>query len=161
MTRPLTLGLSVITIACGGGSRPDTPAAGGDASVKGLIGASVQVTFAAAVGALTEIPLEPKLVQEATGQIETEYFDLTPHRWEAERYPPVERAVRLLITVAPDTLGRGSRVSIRTVYQPSMGTYVRGRATERLVPRDHPGAAFAQEVLDRIEQRAIGRGRSD
>jgi len=155
----MAVGLALTTLACAGGTRTGSAATSGDASVKGLVGASVQVTFAAAVGALTEIPLEPKVVEEETGRVETEYFDLTPHRWEAERYPPVERAVRLVITVAPDTLGRGARVAIRTLYQPAMGEYVRGRATERLVPRDHPGVSFAQEVLDRIERRAMGRGR--
>ena len=151
--------VSLATLTCAGGPRSGSAAASGDASVKGLIGASVQVTFAATVGALSEIPLEPKVVEEATGRVETEYFDLTPHRWEAERYPAVERAVRLVITVAPDTLGRGARVAIRTLYQPTLGAYVRGRATERLVPRDHPGVDFAQEVLDRIERRATGRTR--
>lgn len=159
MKRTLAVGLTLMTLACAGGTRTGSAATSGDASVKGLVGASVQVTFAAAVGALTEIPIEPKVVEEATGRVETEYFDLTPHRWEAERYPPVERVVRLVITVAPDTLGRGARVAIRTLYQPAMGEYVRGRATERLVPRDHPGVTFAQEVLDRIERRAMGRSR--
>lgn len=159
MRRTIAVVLALTTLACTGGARAGSAAASGDASVKGLIGASVQVTFSAAVGALTEIPLEPKVVEEATGLVETEYFDLTPHRWEAERYPAAERVVRLVITVAPDTLGRGARVAIRTLYQPAMGGYVRGRATERLVPRDHPGVTFAQEVLDRIERRAMGRGR--
>ena len=159
MRRTLAVVIALMPLACAGGTRTGNAATSGDASVKGLIGASVQVTFTAAVGALSEIPLEPKVVQEATGLVETEYFDLTPHRWEAERYPPVERVVRLVITVAPDTLGRGARVAIRTLYQPALGEYVRGRATERLVPRDHPGVVFAQEVLDRIERRAMGRGR--
>jgi hypothetical protein len=145
-------------LACAGGPAPGSPT-GGDASVKGLVGASVQVTFAATLRALSEVPLEPRLVQEAAGQVETAYFDLTPHRWEAERYPPIERMVRLLITVAPDTLGRGARVLIRTVYQPALGGYVRGRATERLVPRDHPGVEFAQEILDRIDRTAAVLGR--
>ncbi len=159
MRHAIAVVLALVPLACAGGTRTGSAATSGDASVKGLIGASVQVTFAAAVGALTEIPLEPKVVDEATGLVETEYFDLTPHRWEAERYPPVERVVRLVITVAPDTLGRGARVAVRTLYQPALGDYVRGRATERLVPRDHPGVTFAQEVLDRIERRAMGRGR--
>ena len=159
MKRAIAVVLALAPLACAGGTRSGSAATSGDASVKGLVGASVQVTFAAAVGALTEIPLEPKLVEEATGVVETEYFDLTPHRWEAERYPPVERVVRLVITVAPDTLGRGARVAVRALYQPAMGEYVRGRATERLVPRDHPGVTFAQEVLDRIERRAMGRAR--
>lgn len=159
MRRAIAVALALPALACAGGTRTGSAAASGDASVKGLVGASVQVTFAAAVGALTEIPLDPKVVDEATGRVETEYFDLTPHRWEAERYPPVERVVRLVISVAPDTLGRGARVAIRALYQPAMGEYVRGRATERLVPRDHPGVTFAQEVLDRIERRAMGRGR--
>ncbi|HXV90769.1 MAG TPA: hypothetical protein VD707_05325 [Gemmatimonadales bacterium] len=159
MRHAIAVVLALVPLACAGGTRTGSAATSGDASVKGLIGASVRVTFAAAVGALTEIPLEPKVVDEATGLVETEYFDLTPHRWEAERYPPVERVVRLVITVAPDTLGRGARVAVRTLYQPALGDYVRGRATERLVPRDHPGVTFAQEVLDRIERRAMGRGR--
>jgi len=159
MNRTLVIVFALIALGCAGGSSAGGPTASGDASVKGLIGASVQITFAAAVGALTEVPLEPRVVDEATGRVETEYFDLTPHRWEAERYPPVERVVRLVVTVAPDTLGRGARVAIRTLYQPGMGAYVRGRATERLVPRDHPGVTFAQEVLDRIERRAMGRAR--
>jgi hypothetical protein len=159
MRRAIGAAAAALALACAGGSHGGTAAASGDASVKGLVGASVQVTFAATLGALSEIPLEPKIVDEATGRVETEYFDLTPHRWEAERYPPVERVVRLVITVAPDTLGRGSRLAVRTLYQPSMGSYVRGRATERLVPRDHPGVTFAQEVLDRIERRAMGRAR--
>ncbi len=147
---------ALVAVACAGGQRPPTPASGPDASVKGLIGASVQVTFAAALSTLSEIPLEPGVIREATGQIETEYFDLTPHEWQAERYPPIERVVRLVITVAPDTLGRGSRVTIKALYQPALGSYVRGRATERLVPQDHPGVTFAQEVLDRMERRAVG-----
>ena len=153
--RALTGILSLL--ACAGGQRTGSPVSSADASVKGLIGASVQVTFGAALGTLSEIPIEPTIIREATGQIETAYFELTPHQWEAERYPPIERVVRLVITVAPDTLGRGSRVTIKTLYQPSLGPYVRGRATERLVPQDHPGVTFAEEVLNRIELRAVGR----
>lgn len=160
MSRRPALALVLLPLlACAGGPAAEGATASGDASVKGLVGASVQVTFAATLRALSQIPLEPRLVQEATGLVETAYFDLTPHRWEAERYPPIERMVRLLITVAPDTLGRGARVLIRTVYQPALGGYVRGRATERLVPRDHPGAAFAQEILDRIDRTAAVLGR--
>lgn len=155
--RYLMVAGAVLVVACAGRPPAGGGIASGDASVKGLIGASVQVTFTAALGTLSEIPLEPKLIREGAGQIETEYFDLTPHQWQAERYPPVERVVRLVITVAPDTLGRGSRVNIQALYQPALGTYVRGRATERLVPQDHPAVTFAGEVLDRIEQRAVGR----
>lgn len=156
--RPALLGVTaLLALACAGSRSSTSAVASADASVKGLIGASVQVTFGAALATLTEIPLEPRVVREATGQIETEYFDLTPHQWQAERYPPVERVIRLVIDVAPDTLGRGSRVTIKALYQPSLGPYVRGRATERLVPLDHPGVTFAQEVLDRMERRATGR----
>ncbi len=159
MSRRGVIGTALLTLACAGAPGAEPAAASGDASVKGLVGASVQVTFAATLRALTAVPLEPRLVQEAAGLVETDYFDLTPHRWEAERYPPIERVVRMLITVAPDTLGRGARVLIRTVYQPALGAYVRGRATERLVPRDHPGVAFAQEILDRIDRAATVLGR--
>lgn len=159
MSRRASLGMALLTLACAGSPGAESAAASGDASVKGLVGASVQVTFAATLRALTEVNLQPRLVQEAAGQVETDYFDLTPHRWEAERYPPLERIVRMLITVAPDTLGRGARVLIRTVYQPALGGYVRGRATERLVPRDHPGVSFAQEFLDRIDRTATVLGR--
>jgi len=154
--RPVAVAGVLVAVACAGSQRSTSPVSGADASVKGLIGASVQVTFAAALTTLSEIPLEPRVIREAIREIETEYFDLTPHEWQAERYPPIERVVRLVITVAPDTLGRGSRVILKALYQPALGTYVRGRATERLVPQDHPGVAFAQEVLHRMERRAVG-----
>lgn len=141
------------TNTAGGGSYA---ADRGDASVKGLVNGSVRVTFEAAVQALVEVPIEPRIVEPERGRVETDYFDLTPFAWQAERYPPIERIVRYVVVVAPDTLGRGSRILISALYQPSPSPYVRGRATERLVPRDHPAVEYAEVLLARIEKKVAG-----
>jgi hypothetical protein len=145
---------ALVVGACAGTGGGGAPAPS-DASVKGLVGASVQITFRAATQVVTEVPLALYIADEARGVIETPYFDLTPIDFSAERYPERERLVRVIVVVAPDTLGRGSRVAIRTVYQ-GLGGQVQSRRTERLVPRDHPGTALAQDLLDRIEKRAVG-----
>ncbi|MGH7645976.1 MAG: hypothetical protein ACREMR_10370 [Gemmatimonadales bacterium] len=130
-------------------------------AAKALINASVQVTFRAAVAALSDVPLDLRLVDENLGAVETPYFDLTPHEWRAERYPVDERLVRLRVTVQPDTLGRGSRVAIFVLYQVQRMGMAVGRATERAVPADHPGAGFARKLLDRIERKAVGTPERD
>lgn len=141
--------------ACASAGGPRRAAASsGDASVKGLVHASVQVTFYATVRTLSDVPIEVRIVDEGRGLIESQYFDLTPFAFQAERYPPIERIIRYVINVAPDTLGRGSRILIRALYQPSPGPYVRGRATERLVPRDHPAVEYAEKLLGLIEKQA-------
>jgi hypothetical protein len=155
--RAFTVGAAVAALGCAAATAGGGVASrSGDASVKGLIGASVQVTFRSTVQALADVPIEPSLVEEDRGRIETRYFDLTPFAFEAERYPPIERIVRYVIDVAPDTLGRGARILIRALYQPSPAPYVRGRATERLVPRDHPAVEYAEKLLERIESKAVG-----
>ena len=156
MIRPAVLCAVAFAAACasapaGSGAAADP---GRDASVKGLVNASVRVTFQAAVQALIDVPIEPRVVEPERGRVETDYFDLTPHAWQAEKYPLIERIVRYVITVAPDTLGRGSRILIAALYQPTPGPYTRGRATERLVPRDHPAVEFAEELLATIEKKA-------
>lgn len=155
--------LTLAALGCAGGSPATTATpSGGRARVvptaaKALVNASVQVTFRATLTAISEVPLEIELVDEDRGLVETQYFDLTPFEWRAERYPPAERVVRLRVTVAPDTLGRGSRVAVYVLYQPRQGTGMTlGRASERAVASDHPGTAFGRTVMDRIERKAIG-----
>ena len=155
--------LSVLAVSgCAGSAPSTTPSPGGTrersfpSAAKALINASVQVTFRAAVTALSDVPLDLRLVDETLGAVETPYFDLTPHEWRAERYPADERLVRLRVTVQPDTLGRGSRVAVFVLYQVQRMGMVVGRATERAVPADHPGAGFARKLIDRIERKATG-----
>ena len=126
------------------------------AAVKALVNASVQVTFRAVVASLSEVPLEMEQVDEEAGLVETKEFNLQPFEWRAERYPAEERIVRMRVTVQPDTLGRGSRVAVFVLYQPQRGRMITGRASERAVSTDHPGAAFARKVMERVERKATG-----
>ncbi|MBI1966581.1 MAG: hypothetical protein HYS40_01195 [Gemmatimonadetes bacterium] len=152
--------LALAALGCAA-ARPSTTASpsGGrtiPTSAKALINASVQVTFHATVGALSDLPLEIQRLDEENGVIETPYFDLSRHEWQSERYPQEERLVRIRITVQPDTLGRGSRVAVFVLYQPHRLGMAVGRANERSVASDHPGAAFARKVIGKIEERATG-----
>jgi hypothetical protein len=126
------------------------------AAVKALVNASVQVTFRAVIGVVNEAPLEIGLMDEEQGIVETGEFNLEPFEWRAEHYPAEERIVRMRVTVLPDTLGRGSRVTWYVLYQPQRGRMMLGRSSERAVPSDHPGAAFARKLMERVERKATG-----
>lgn len=136
----------------GSGTRPRTVAT----AAKALINASVQVTFRAALGALSDVPVEMEQVDEDQGLVESKYFDLTPHEWRVERYPARERMVRVRLTVQPDTLGRGARLAVYVLYQPQGVGTMGARTADRPVPSDHPGVEFARKLVTKIEQRATG-----
>ena len=125
-------------------------------AAKALINASVQVTFRAALGALSDVPVEMEQVDEDQGLVESKYFDLTPLEWRAERYPARERLVRVRLTVQPDTLGRGARLAVYVLYQPQGVGTMGARTADRPVPSDHPGVEFARKLVTKIEQRATG-----
>ena len=164
--RPSLL-LTLAVLGCAGASPSTTASPDGrrgrtiPAAAKALVNASVQVTFRATVSGLSEVPLDLQLIDEERGTVETAYFDLVRYEWRAERYPEMERLVRMRVTVQPDTLGRGSRVAVYVLYQPQRMGMTVGRATERAVPSDHPGAEFARKVMDRIERKAIGAPERD
>ena len=158
-----TLALAALLSGCATAADPSTapaPARGRGrplpAAAQALVNASVQVTFRAAVASLSDVPLELEQVDEEQGVVETREFNLEPFEWSAERYPPDERVVRMRVTVQPDTLGRGSRVAVFVLYQPQRGRMIAGRASERAVPSDHPGAVFARKLMERLERKATG-----
>ena len=138
-------------------SGPNTAAPRRNApTINALVDAAVQPTIRAAVRALGDDGLTLRRADEDAGVVESEYFDLATVDPHSESYPSEQRFVRLRIAVTADTMGRGSLVDLFVFYQPyQLG--MESRSRERLVPRDHPGAAYARKLIERIAKVALSQ----
>lgn len=131
-------------------------------TVRKIVSASVHVTLRATLDVLTQQGLVLRIADEDAGRVETDYLDLTTVAPDAENYPAPERAVRFIFRIQPDTLGRGSILLVSTVYRPyGGGGEEDNRRRERLVPSDHPGAAYTRKILAKIEEAALGLERTN
>jgi hypothetical protein len=147
--------LLAFTLACQSGAPGHPTPRRAQVTLHSLVDAAVQPTLRAAVRALGNEGLTLRQADEDAGVVETEYFDLATVDPHSESYPDEQRTVRLRITVAADTLGRGSVVDLVALYQPfQIG--LGGRNNERPVPRDHPAVQYARKVMEEIAKIALG-----
>jgi hypothetical protein len=144
-----------VLAACQTPTTNATPATGA-VTVRKIVSASVHVTIRATLTVLSNQGVGLRIADEDAGRVETEYFDVTTFQPEAQNYPVVERSIRMMFQVRPDTLGRGSILLVSTVYQPYNVGIEGSRRREHLVPPDHPGATYTKKILTKIEETALG-----
>lgn len=150
MSRGL-LAAAACGLACASGTpRPVAPAA------EEVVAATMGVTHAAAVRAVTDLGLPLRWTDAAGGVVETDYVDVSTYRPETVQYPPAERTVRFRLVIAPDPSNPASRLTVFAVYSPFRAGLTNVRRGERAIPRDHPGMDLVRRMVAAIRRIAEG-----
>lgn len=148
----LVLAAAALGLACSSGrSRPIAP------SAEEVVAARPAVVHAAAVGAITDLGLPLRFLDESAGIIETDYVDILMFRPDATQYTPAERLVRFRIAVAAHESGPASRLTVFALYAPFRTGLSNVRRGERAIPRDHPGMDLVRRMVQRVQKSAGGQ----